>query len=153
MKNKPLILLLAIVVLPALACAEFIVVNTSPNQATVLVTLPDGVSGSRPIDAYGSSSVWFAFSGGTYIVEVLPNEGYRAILLGVRERTSNLLSAVSFTPEELARYKRELETLQQQIDQIGEGNTICKGTIDAESEKTITVTISFDTQTGHWLCQ
>lgn len=85
-----LMLFLAALALPALACGGISVSNSAGRALTVRVSLPDGRVDVARIPG-GSTEIWWSAVGGPYSVQALPDEQYLERLGKLSEVTQQFL--------------------------------------------------------------
>lgn len=161
MKRRSLFFFI-ILLLPVLACGQFILVNPSDNPVTVRVTLPDEAYGVRQL-APGESDTWYAFTGGNYKVEILQGDAYLNQLKENRDLITDILLAEGSVekPSAMLAAVYWLGNVQTEIDKVVEQGTICTGKIPEGSmeifdidagTQDVTVALKFDPFSEAWSC-
>ncbi len=147
MKRFHKIILLIALVLPAIACANIYVENGSSQHVSVRVHVPDGDYATRL--GPDQSDDWDVIGGGTYTVNVLPDEEYRTALSNMQRYFMELLSKpLTISPPEFALASQAVPELRQELEQMATTGNSCSGEIDDLIQQTISVRIFFDPKTA-----
>ena len=147
-------------------CAEITIYNNAKFPAAVQVFTPDSSSGQTATIAPGTSTTFYTFSGGSYRVNVIRNEEYRAHLQNMQSTAASVL----FGDLEAAgglNFRAAINLLsgtQAKLDQLAtEKGASCTGRIrefdfmgllfgeaDPQDQQVFSVPLTFDENLNEW---
>ncbi len=131
------------------ACVDFNISNLSEVNARVLIQTPDGGNYTKSVKSYGNASS-FSGHGGNYTISVVPDEQYLQLLRDLRQRISQRLfeEGSVLTAEEVAQLVKNLENVEEQLQQEAERGASCSGA--APDFSTVSATITWSNAEADW---
>ncbi|MFN2145738.1 MAG: hypothetical protein ACK2T7_10325 [Anaerolineales bacterium] len=143
-RNK-LLLMLAIIILAMLSCADLYVQNNTQAKLRVMVSMPGESVAETALIPAGQDDIFVSDYSGQYTVQAMPDEEYRASLMDLKETMQTLLvTGFSYMDvEEIKLYIQKISNIDKILDSL---DTIaCSGEIDDES---LTVEINVNPATN-----
>ena len=140
-RNK-LLLMLAVLVLVMLACAELTVTNKTERPIRITVVLPDFVGPETVLLGANDSREFTSDTGGTYTLTAIVDDEYRARLTTLRDDATLLMfgKLKDLSANDIDKITRRLSNLSKLIENM---NTVsCSGHLEEDGNANAEVVVN-----------